>query len=68
MKRKKGDTVYSETIKGMRGNYDWPARFDFTDGFLGVTQFDETGTYKARVLLSPEQVKLLVGFVIELRR
>ena len=56
-------TKYSERIKGDRGNYDWPVRFDIsTSGYLGINQYDEDGTLKERVLLSPGQVKILLEF------
>lgn len=58
---KKGTTVYGEKIKGARGNYNWPVRFDVTDGYLGVTQYDGD-TVKDRVLLSPAQVRELLKF------
>ena len=32
--------TYSEKIKGNPGNYDWQVRFDLTDGYLGITQFE----------------------------
>ena len=58
----KGDTHYSERVRGARGNYDWAARFDLTDGYLGITQF-EGDAVKDRVLLSPAQVQALLDFV-----
>lgn len=57
-----GITTYSKDIPGARGNYEWPVRFDVTDGFVGVTQFDGNKV-KDRVLLSPEQVKKLIAFI-----
>ena len=49
-------TRYSVKIKGDRGNYYWAVRFDMTDGgYLGITQYDENGELKDRVLLSPKQ-------------
>ena len=62
MARNSGLTTYSEKIKGSEGNYDWQVRFDLTDGFLGITQF-EGETVKDRVLLSPAQARELVNFV-----
>lgn len=58
----KETTDYSEKIKGAAGNYHWPVCFDKTDGFIGITQYDERGQVKERVLLSPRQVKELFGF------
>jgi hypothetical protein len=62
MAKNTGRTTYSEKIKGDRGNFDWQVRFDLTDGFLGITQFDGEAV-KDRVLLSPAQAKELVEFV-----
>ena len=58
----RGTTYYSEQINGSRGNYNWPVRYDFTDGYLGISQ-TEDGKVKDRVLLSPAQVKELMEFV-----
>lgn len=60
----RGRTYYSEKIEGARGNYDWPARFDVTDGYIGITQYDGEAV-KDRVLLSPKQVKELLNFIGE---
>ena len=57
-----GRTTYSEKVKGARGNYNWIVRFDLTNGYLGITQF-EGDTVKVRVLLSPAQVKELLEFI-----
>jgi len=51
-------TMYSEKIDGQRGNYNWPVRFDRTDGYIGISQTHETGEIE-RVLLSPNQVRAL---------
>lgn len=58
----RGRTYYSEKIKGDRGNFEWLARFDRTDGYLGITQFDGDAV-KDRVLLSPAQIRQLLEFV-----
>jgi len=60
----KGRTYYGEKIKGTAGNYDWQVRFDLTDGYLGINQY-EGETLKERVLLSPAQVRQFVEFVAE---
>lgn len=60
-------TKYSDTIYGDRGNFEWPSRFDWTGGYLGITQ-TEDGAVKDRVLLSPEQVKELMDFVEKNKR
>lgn len=58
----KGRTHYSEEIKGARGNYNFPVRYDLTDGYLGITQ-KESGTVMDRVLLSPRQVEEMTKFL-----
>jgi len=60
-------TTYSEKIKGDPGNYGWQVRFDLTDGYLGITQFDGEAV-KDRVLLSPAQVRHLLAFVTEKKK
>lgn len=68
-------TTYSQKIAGDSGNYDWEVRFDNTGpikfshepGYIGITQFDEKGEFKERVLLSPNQVRELVAFTKKLR-
>lgn len=62
MANKRGITRYSERIKGNRGNFNWPVRFDLTDGYLGITQM-EGESVNDRVLLSPTQVQELLDFV-----
>jgi hypothetical protein len=64
----KGDTTYSEKVKGDRGNFGWEVDFDFTDGYVGIDQFDENGKLKDRILLSPAQVSKLSRFVSEQKR
>lgn len=59
----RGDITYSEKIKGTHRNFNWPVRFDRTDEYVGVTQFNGDGSVADRVLLSPEQVRELVAFV-----
>ena len=58
----RGRTEYSEKIKGDRANYGWPARFDITDGYVGITQFEDDKV-KDRVLLSPKQIQELLDFI-----
>lgn len=62
MASRRGQTTYSEKVNGIPGNYDWEVRFDLTDGFLGITQYDGEAV-KDRVLLSPGQVRELVNFI-----
>jgi hypothetical protein len=61
------ETFYSDLVPGERGNYRWPARFDVSDGYLGINSYygpEETteGALKDRVLLSPKQVRALIEF------
>lgn len=62
---------YSEWVRGSDGNYHWPARFDWTPGFLGITQRTSTPDNPGRidrVLLSRAQVKALLEFLPEYTR
>jgi hypothetical protein len=66
-KRKEtGLTYYSETIEGHSRNFDLGARFDMSDGFLGISQ-KEGDKWTERVLLSPAQVQALQNFIAEQR-
>jgi hypothetical protein len=58
----KGMTKYSATVPGTARNYNWPIRFDKTDGFVGITQLETDGRIKDRVLLSPKQITELLLF------
>lgn len=62
MATEEGVTNYSEKIDGEKRNHHKTARFDLTDGFLGITQTDSDRVVD-RVLLSPHQVKKLLAFV-----
>jgi hypothetical protein len=55
-------TTYSKKIPGERGNFQLRVRFDQTDGFIGITQFDDDGV-SDRVLLSRKQVDELLKFI-----
>jgi len=69
-------TCYSEKIDGDERNYNWAVRFDNTGpekyssepGYIGITQFDEYGKVKERVLLSPQQVQEFINFARRIRR
>jgi len=69
-------TNYSETIAGDKGNYNWAVRFDNTGpadyvhepGYIGITQYDEHGNLKDRVLLSPDQVQAFRKFLYKARK
>ena len=63
--RETGITHYSDPIAGERSNHNWGVRYDWTDGILGVTQRDDNGAFKDRVLLSPTQVRALLAFIKE---
>lgn len=54
---------YSEKVKGNSQNYNWAVRFDSDGGYLGISQYNEDGSYKERVLLLPLQVKALQEFL-----
>ena len=56
-------TVYSKMVPGQKRNYHWRSRFDYTDGFLGITQHRSDVENSHRVLLSPRQTKALRGFL-----
>lgn len=56
-------TEYSERIEGDRWNWDKAMRFDVTDGYVGITSFDDDGHVIQRVLLTPQQIKALIRFV-----
>lgn len=58
-----GRTYYSDEIPGARGNYSLSVTYDVTDGYVGITQKDEDGAVKDRVLLSPKQVQELTRFL-----
>lgn len=58
----RGQTRYSDKIEGNRGNFNWSAKYDLTNGYLGLTQA-EGDEVKDRVLLSPAQVKELTEFI-----
>lgn len=60
----RGVTDYSDPVVGEWRNHGHTARFDVTDGFIGITQYDGDGaTVTDRVLLSPSQWSELVAFV-----
>jgi hypothetical protein len=62
IKPKPGETSYSVRIEGDKRNYQWSVRYDVTDEYLGITQF-EGDAAKERVLLSPQQVRELLLFL-----
>ena len=60
----KRDTVYSSLILGTRANHHFMHRFDWTNGILGISQFDkETNNCTDRVLLSKKQASSLLAFI-----
>ena len=62
----RGRTEYSERVEGNRGNHNFGARFDMSDGYLGITQFDGDAI-PDRVLLSPRQVQELLAFIDKMK-
>jgi len=56
-------TEYSDQFAGDVGNYYQNVRFDFTSGYLGITQWANQRGAIDRILLSPKQVKLLKEFL-----
>lgn len=58
-------TVYSDRVQGDVGNFDWTVRFDVTDGYVGISQWGDSGC--ERILLSPAQMKALFEFVRDRR-
>ena len=71
-----GITTYSGKIAGDKRNYGWAVSFDNTGpadyahepGYIGITQFDEQGKVKERVLVSPEQVDEFIRFSRKIRK
>lgn len=63
----KGRTYYSEKIRGTPRNFNAQVRFDITDGYIGITQFDGLSV-SDRVLLSPGQVRQLIEFVAKKKK
>jgi hypothetical protein len=62
-------TDYSARVTGERQNHGHTARFDVTDGFVGITQFKgDSTTVINRVLLSPTQWRALTVFLEDARR
>ena len=57
-------TEYSQPVSGNPANYELTARFDMTDGYLGISQWVGAEIKDVeRVLLSPAQVKALLKFL-----
>jgi len=63
-------TYYSRREPGEAGNYYRAAQFDVTDGYVGLTSFEDEHSREVigRVLLSPRQMKSLIAFVTALKR
>lgn len=67
--KESGITHYSDMVVGERRNYNRAARFDYTDGFVGISEFNEIdGPVRQRVLLSTDQVVKLLEFLKEQRQ
>jgi hypothetical protein len=58
-----GSTSYSDKVLGDAANYNQSVRFDVTDKYVGITQFDENGKVNDRVLLTPKQAKELAEWI-----
>lgn len=67
MQKTNGVTDYSPVVPGTRGNHDLPVRFDYCDGYVGITQYEAYESVGqrtvTRVLLNPAQWAELVAFV-----
>lgn len=60
-KPSRGEIIYSEDIGGDLRNHRLPVKFDWSDGYFGITQ--KEGKTIDRVLLSPRQIRALIEFV-----
>lgn len=63
-----GTTDYSDVAAGDARNHRRPVRFDYTDGYVGITEYEVyepvgNRVVGERVLLSPKQWDALVEFV-----
>lgn len=58
-----GETVYSFSFRGDRGNFGHAVKFDATDGYIGISQLRGGNDCIDRVLLTPSQFEALVKFV-----
>jgi hypothetical protein len=65
-------TYYGQPVDGEPGNHNLSARFDWTRGYLGITQkggeWGAAGNVTDRVLLSPAQVRVLRTFLEDHKR
>ena len=59
----KGETWYGDKLNGDEGNFNMPVRFDVTDKYVGIVQFEETGKVTERILLTPKQAKALAEWI-----
>lgn len=60
----------NDKVLGDASNSYQPVRFDDTDGYIGITQFEGPvpgARVKERVLLTPVQMRALIRFVKECR-
>lgn len=58
-----GITKYSRVVAGTHANHDLTARFDLTDGILGITQWQPDSRQHERVLLNKKQVEEMLQFL-----
>lgn len=59
----KGITKYSRVVEGTATNHSLNARFDLTDGILGISQWERGAKSYERVLLNKKQVQELQQFL-----
>lgn len=61
----KDETVYSSVIEGSKWNHYQYSRFDFTDGYVGISLWAEPENLGEidRVLLTPIQMDELILFI-----
>jgi len=56
-------TRYSRVEIGDAANHGRHARFDYTGGYIGISDMNDKGFDGDRVLLTPKQFRALVKFV-----
>ena len=59
---KEDEIKYTDKLKGDKGNYGWVARFDLSNGYLGITEWLDDNKIE-RILLCPAQVEALQEFL-----
>lgn len=65
----RGVTRYSQPIRGTRAVHGLTTRLDWTDGILGISQWEgDAITEVDRVLLSKAQVEAMLRFIDEQKK